>query len=95
MADVNSVNDIVEQIHQLGDDRGHRQFKKELSHRCSGKLIGDICLILSDHNLSFVLQVLLFVFEKVLLWISIAVERAKVKKLHKIRYFIPVVCLVY
>ena len=45
MADINSVYDVVEQIDQLGNDRGNGQFKKELSHRCGGKLVGDIRLI--------------------------------------------------
>ena len=48
--EVPDVHNIVEKIHKLGDDCWYRQFKKELSHRCSGKLIGDICLIQIHHS---------------------------------------------
>ena len=61
MADINSVYDVVEQIDQLGNDRGNGQFKKELSHRCGGKLVGDIRLIQNDHNPLMFSTELLFV----------------------------------
>ena len=61
MADINSVYDVVEQIDQLGNDRGNGQFKKELSHRCGGKLVGDIRLIQNDHNPLMFSKELLFV----------------------------------
>ena len=38
MADINSVYDVVEQIDQLGNDRGNGQFKKELSGAAASSL---------------------------------------------------------
>lgn len=31
MSDINAVHDVIEHIHQLGDDRWHRQLPQELS----------------------------------------------------------------